>query len=62
LEDRGFALLEICSLLVKHTTVRVKEPLRSLVRVLEKRAEIAPTVSHSKARAVPRTSRESLSR
>jgi hypothetical protein len=32
---------------VKHTTVQVKEARRKLVPALEKRAEVAPTVSHS---------------
>lgn len=49
LEERGFALANTYSLLVKHTTVRVKEPIRKLVPVLEKKAEIAPTVSRSEA-------------
>jgi hypothetical protein len=31
------------SLLVKHTTVRVREPRRRLVPAFEKRAEITPT-------------------
>jgi hypothetical protein len=50
LEDRGFVHAEDHSLLVKHTTVRVREPRRQLVPSLEKRAEIAPTASRSKAR------------
>jgi DNA-directed RNA polymerase subunit N (RpoN/RPB10) len=49
LEDRGFVHVENHSLLVKHTTVRVREPRRQLVPSLEKRAEAAPTVSGSKA-------------
>jgi hypothetical protein len=49
LEERGFALINTYSLLVKHTTVRVKEPVRKLVPALEKKAEIAPTVSRSEA-------------
>nr|MBC7244558.1 hypothetical protein [Chloroflexota bacterium] len=49
LEERGFALTNTYSLLVKHTTVRIKEPARKLVPVLEKKAEIAPTVSRSEA-------------
>jgi hypothetical protein len=49
LEERGFALVSTDSLLVKHTTVRVQAPVRNLVQVLEKRAEITPTVSHSEA-------------
>lgn len=47
LEDRGFTLANTHSLLVKHTTVRVRKPLRKLVPALEKRAEAAPTVSRS---------------
>ena len=47
LAERGFVPLEAYSLLVKHTTVHVKEPVRKLVSVLEKRAEVAPTVSRS---------------
>ncbi|MBM4429082.1 MAG: hypothetical protein FJ026_01870 [Chloroflexi bacterium] len=47
LAERGFIPLETDSLLVKHTTVQVKEPMRKLVPVLEKRAEAAPTVSRS---------------
>lgn len=49
LEERGFALANTYSLLVKHTTVHVKEPARKLVPKLEKKAEIAPTVSRSEA-------------
>ncbi|MGB9879565.1 MAG: hypothetical protein ACPLRM_02265 [Anaerolineae bacterium] len=49
LEERGFALANTYSLLVKHTTVRIKEPVRKLVPALEKKAEIAPTVSRSEA-------------
>lgn len=45
LEERGFALANVYSLLVKHTTVHVKESARKLVPTLEKKAEIAPTVS-----------------
>jgi hypothetical protein len=48
LEERGFAPLENYALMVKHTTVRVKEPVRNLVHTLETRAEIARTVSHSR--------------
>jgi len=48
LEERGFRQTENYSLLVKHTTVRVREPARSRVHALEKRAEIAPTVSRSR--------------
>jgi hypothetical protein len=47
LEERDFVPLENYALLVKHTTVRVKEPVRNLVHVLEARAKIAPTVSRS---------------
>jgi hypothetical protein len=49
LEDRGFAAIDAYSLLVKHTTVRVRQPLRKLVPALKKGAEIAPTVSRSEA-------------
>jgi len=45
IEERGFTLVNTHSLLVKHTTVQVREPLRKLVPALEKRAEAAPTVS-----------------
>lgn len=45
LEARGFRHIGDHSLLVKHTTVRVREPRRQLVPSLEKRAEVAPTVS-----------------
>jgi len=48
LEERGFVPLENYALMVKHTTVRVKEPVRNLVHALETRAEIAPTVSRSR--------------
>jgi hypothetical protein len=48
LEERGFQQKGNFSLMVKHTTVRVREPARSLVHALEKRAEIAPTVSRSR--------------
>jgi hypothetical protein len=47
LEDQGFAAVDAYSLLVKHTTVRVRQPLRKLVPALKKGAEIAPTVSRS---------------
>jgi len=49
LEERGFGYMESHSLLVKHTTVRVREPRRTLVPSLEKRAEAAPTASRSHA-------------
>ena len=49
LEARGFAPVDSYSLLVKHTTVRVREPRRKLVPALEKRVEVAPTVSRSEA-------------
>ena len=39
LEERGFHLLSTHCRLVKHTTVRVKEPARNLVHALEQRAE-----------------------
>jgi hypothetical protein len=47
LDDHGFDLAGTNSLLVKHTTVQVREPRRKLVPALEKRAEIAPTISRS---------------
>lgn len=47
LEERGFVPFNNYSLLVKHTTVRIRQPLRKLTHALEKRAEIAPTVSQS---------------
>jgi len=43
----GFEYLQTRSLLVKHTTVRVKEPLIKLIPSLEKRAEPATSASHS---------------
>jgi len=49
LEERGFTHIETHSLLVKQTTVRVRKPRRQLVPSLEKRAEVAPTVSRSEA-------------
>jgi hypothetical protein len=48
LEARGFQRLADHSLLVRHTTAQVKEARRKLVPALEKRAEVAPTVSRSK--------------
>lgn len=42
LEDRGFAPVAACSVLVKHTTVEVREPHRKLVPALEKRAGWLP--------------------
>lgn len=47
LEERGFSYMDSHSLLVKHTTVRVRQPRRTLVPSLEKRAEAAPTASRS---------------
>lgn len=47
LEEQGFAPSGSYSLLVKHTTVRVRESRPKLVPALEKRVEVAPTVSHS---------------
>jgi hypothetical protein len=49
LEERGFTPIDTYSLLVKHTTVRVKEPRRKLLPALEKRVEVTPTVSRSEA-------------
>ncbi|KPL22897.1 MAG: hypothetical protein AMJ93_06080 [Anaerolineae bacterium SM23_84] len=47
LQERGFVPADTYSLLVKHTTVRVREPRRRLVPAFEKRVEITPTVSRS---------------
>ncbi len=44
LEDTGFSYLQTRSLLVKHTTARIKEPVLNLVPSLEKPA---PTVLHN---------------
>ena len=46
LEDLGFRYLYTRSLLVKHTTARVKEPFMKLVPALEKRPEPAASVAH----------------
>ncbi len=46
LEDTGFEFFQSRSLLVKHTTVRAKEPLFKLVPSLEKRPEPAASVPH----------------
>lgn len=46
LEDLGFALFVSRALMVKHTTVRVTDSVRTLVPALDKRAEVTtPTVS-----------------
>ncbi len=46
LQDWGFEPFGSQAILVKHTTVRIKEPARKLVPALEKRAEVAtPTMS-----------------
>ena len=46
LQDWGFELFGSQAILVKHATVRVKEPARKLVPALDKRAEAAtPTMS-----------------
>jgi len=46
LEDVGFSPFASRSLMVKHTTVRVTDPVRKLVAALDKRAEATtPTVS-----------------
>lgn len=42
----GFEYLQTRSLLVKHTTVRAKEPLFKFIPTLEKRAEPATSASH----------------
>ncbi len=52
LQERGFEHSEDHSLLVRHTTVRVREPRRKLVPALDKRAEVAPTVTGSTRREV----------
>jgi len=46
LEESGFRYLQTRSLLIKHTTVRVKEPFFKLSPALEKRPEPAHSVSH----------------
>ncbi len=46
LEDAGFQHFQTRSLLVKHTTVRAKEPLLKFAPALEKRPEPAHSVSH----------------
>lgn len=51
LEERDFTLTETHSLLVKHTTVRVREAPRKALPSFEKRVEVAPTVSQSEANA-----------
>lgn len=46
LQDWGFEPFGSQAILVKHTTVRIKEPARKLVPALDKRAEVAtPTLS-----------------
>jgi hypothetical protein len=51
LEERGFEAISLQCHTVKHTTVRVKEPARTLVHGLEKRAEApTPTASHTEGR------------
>jgi hypothetical protein len=46
LQDWGFEPFGSQAILVKYTTVRIKEPARTLVPALDKRAEVAtPTVS-----------------
>lgn len=48
LQNWGFEPFGSQAILVKHTTVRIKEPARTLVPALEKRAEVAtPTISQS---------------
>lgn len=48
LHDRGFTPLSTYCRMVKHTTVRVTEPARTLVPALDPRAEIPrPTASHT---------------
>ncbi len=51
LEDAGFALFASRALIVKHTTVRVTEAVRTLVPALDKRAEATtPTISSANSR------------
>jgi hypothetical protein len=51
LQDWGFEPFGSQAILVKHTTVRIKEPARKLVPALDKRAEAAtPTMSRSALR------------
>jgi hypothetical protein len=51
LQDWGFEPFGSQAILVKHTTVRIKEPARKLVPALDKRAEVAtPTMSRSALR------------
>jgi hypothetical protein len=51
LEARGFGWVSRQCRMVKHTTVRVAEPARSLVHALEKRAEAStPTASRTEGR------------
>lgn len=53
LQDRGFEQVSRQCRLVKHTTVRVVEPARSLVQALEKRAEApTPTASRTEGRSL----------
>ena len=48
LEDMGFQHLVCRALAVKHTTVRVTDPIRALRPALEKRAEVTtPSVSQA---------------
>lgn len=51
LEDAGFDLLFSRALIIKHTTVRVTDPVRMLAPALDKRAEATtPTVSSANSR------------
>jgi hypothetical protein len=54
LEASGFELLMKRSLMVKHTTVRVKEPALWAVPALEKPAPLIQTRSHARAREAER--------
>lgn len=47
LEDMGFRYLQTRSLLVKHTTARLKEPALNLVPALEKRPPAASVAHHT---------------
>ncbi len=54
LEDIGFRYLQTRSLVVKHTTARIKEPLLNLMPALEKRVEPTASVAHQAAQHAKR--------
>jgi hypothetical protein len=59
LQDWGFEPFGSQAILVKHTTVRIKEPARKLVPALDKRAEVAtPTVSQFNSSTTLRPSQD----